>query len=169
VRVASKTRLQQPRSFCQDGAARLADVWEPAGASSARKEAVRRAFANTGKGYAAPDFAATSRLLDEYVARWLSMYRDACEATHVRGEQSAEVFDVRMACLDGRLGNLRALSEVFTNADDRLDRIVVGRVRRQVNETNAVAFTEWPHARIVMRLEVVHPRVRTRDRLRQRR
>ena len=37
-------------------------------------------------------------------ARWTAMYRDACEATHVRGEQSAEVLDLRMACLQERLG-----------------------------------------------------------------
>ena len=31
------------------------------------------------------------------------MYTEACEATHVRGEQSAEVLDLRMGCLGERL------------------------------------------------------------------
>ena len=48
------------------------------------------------------------------------MYTDACEATHVRGEQSAEVLDLRMACLNERLGNARALSDVFATADGKV-------------------------------------------------
>ena len=48
------------------------------------------------------------------------MYTDACEATHVRGEQSAEVLDLRMACLNERLGNARALSDVFASADGKV-------------------------------------------------
>ena len=38
------------------------------------------------------------------------MYVEACEATHVRGEQSAEVLDLRMACLHEWLDGLRALT-----------------------------------------------------------
>ena len=44
------------------------------------------------------------------------MYVDACEATHVRGEQSAEVLDLRMACLNERLDDLRALSQAVPRA-----------------------------------------------------
>jgi tetratricopeptide (TPR) repeat protein len=45
------------------------------------------------------------------------MYRDTCEATHVRGEQSAEVLDLRMACLGQRLGSVKALTDLFATAD----------------------------------------------------
>ena len=45
------------------------------------------------------------------------MYREACEATQVRGEQSAEVLDLRMSCLQERLGGLRALTNVFIEAN----------------------------------------------------
>jgi tetratricopeptide (TPR) repeat protein len=48
------------------------------------------------------------------------MYTDACEATHVRGEQSAEVLDLRMACLNEHLRNARALSDVFAAADGKV-------------------------------------------------
>jgi eukaryotic-like serine/threonine-protein kinase len=41
------------------------------------------------------------------------MYRDACEATNVRGEQSNEVLDLRMSCLRDRWNELRALSDVL--------------------------------------------------------
>ena len=48
------------------------------------------------------------------------MYTDACQATQVRGEQSAEVLDLRMACLNEHLGNARALSDVFAAADGKV-------------------------------------------------
>ena len=45
------------------------------------------------------------------------MYVEACEATHVRGEQSAEVLDLRMACLAENLDDLKALTRVLSDAD----------------------------------------------------
>src|SRR4029079_15854238 len=44
-------------------------------------------------------------------------YEEACEATQIRGEQSAEVLDLRMSCLQERLGGLRALTDVFSDAN----------------------------------------------------
>ena len=105
------------QAMCGGGAARFAGLWD-AGGPSPRKEAVRAAFLKTGKSFAGQAYVATARLLDDYVSRWTSMYSDACEATHVRGDQSAEVLDLRMACLDGRLGNVRALSDVLARADE---------------------------------------------------
>ncbi len=55
--------------------------------------------------------------MDEYVARWTGMYKETCEATHVRGEQSADVLDLRMGCLGERLSSVRALGDVFMTAD----------------------------------------------------
>jgi tetratricopeptide (TPR) repeat protein len=92
-------------------------VWEPGSAGAERKEAVRASFARSGKSYAGQAFAAASRLLDEYAGRWVATYTEACEATHVRGEQSAEVLDLRMACLRERLGNVRALTELYMSGD----------------------------------------------------
>jgi tetratricopeptide (TPR) repeat protein/predicted Ser/Thr protein kinase len=105
------------RTMCAGGGARFAGVWEPGSGSSPRREAIRAAFAGTGKSFAAQTFAATARVLDDYVTRWTAMYRSACEATNVRGEQSAEVLDLRMACLGGRVENVRALTDVFAKAD----------------------------------------------------
>ncbi|HVU51280.1 MAG TPA: tetratricopeptide repeat protein, partial [Polyangia bacterium] len=103
--------------MCAGGGARFAGVWEPGAGPSPRKDAIRSAFAATGKSFAAQTFAATSRLLDDYVGRWTTMYREACEATNVRGEQSAEVLDLRMSCLGARVENVRALTDVFAKAD----------------------------------------------------
>ncbi len=60
------------------------------------------------------------------------MYKENCEATHIRGDQSAEVLDLRMACLQDRLGGLRALTEVFVNASGEV-------VENAVNAANALS------------------------------
>jgi tetratricopeptide (TPR) repeat protein len=57
------------------------------------------------------------RILDRYVGAWSGMYTDVCEATHVRGEQSDEVLDLRMSCLDERLRRVKALTDVFAEAN----------------------------------------------------
>jgi tetratricopeptide (TPR) repeat protein len=108
------------RTMCTSGAEHFAGIWEPGPGGTARKEAVRRAFAATGKSYAEQAFTGVVRLFDQYVARWTGMYAEACQATHVRGEQSEEVLDLRMACLKGTVDNARALSDVFAAADGKV-------------------------------------------------
>jgi serine/threonine protein kinase/tetratricopeptide (TPR) repeat protein len=109
---------QAGKGLCEAGGGKLAGIWEPAGAGrSARKETVHRAFATTHLAYAERAFSGASQILDGFVNAWTSMYRDTCQATHVRGEQSAEVLDLRMSCLSERLGRLKALSDVFAQAN----------------------------------------------------
>jgi hypothetical protein len=115
--VGVKRNLSARPNLCAGGPARWAGIWEPAGATSARKSAIRGAFAATGKSYATQAFTSASHLLDEYVTKWLDMYADTCQATHVRGEQSTEVLDLRMSCLQERLSSVRALGEVFAKAN----------------------------------------------------
>ena len=128
--IAGLAALSTPRFDVPDdvhGAGqRLAGIWEPGTTPSQRKTAIRGAFAGTGKSYAGQAYASVARLFDQYVERWTGMYTDACEATHVRGEQSAEVLDLRMACLSERLGNARALSDVFASADGKVVENAVG-------------------------------------------
>ena len=119
VGVAHRVGAGQ-RAMCTGGGARLAGIWEPGSDTSERKAAIHRAFAASGKSYAEQAFTGAARLLDQYVARWTGMYTDACQATQVRGEQSAEVLDLRMACLNEHLGNARALSDVFAAADGKV-------------------------------------------------
>jgi serine/threonine protein kinase/tetratricopeptide (TPR) repeat protein len=109
--------LQARHSPCDSGAAKLAGIWELDATPSARKNAIHSAFAATGKSYAERAFDTVRKTLDKYVERWTATYTDACEATAVRGEQSAEVLDLRMSCLQGRLESIRALTDVFSKAD----------------------------------------------------
>jgi serine/threonine protein kinase/tetratricopeptide (TPR) repeat protein len=103
-------------ALCGGADARLAGIWER-GAGTPRKEALRAVFASKAKRDGAKLFAGVSGLLDGFVERWAEMYRDTCEATHVRGEQSAEVLDLRMACLGQRLAGVKALTDVLSAGD----------------------------------------------------
>ena len=109
------------RAFCLAGPDKLAAAWELPGTGKSKPEgprhaAVRRAFLATGKLYAQDAIRSAMSFLDDYAAKWAGTYRDACEATHTRGEQSEEVLDLRMGCLNDRLSGLRALTDLFGNA-----------------------------------------------------
>jgi serine/threonine protein kinase/tetratricopeptide (TPR) repeat protein len=99
-------------TLCAGGPDRARAAWGPT-----QQESVARAFRASGSKNAASVLASVSARVGEYVARWEAMYRESCEATHVRGEQSAEVLDLRMSCLDERLAGVRALGEVLATAD----------------------------------------------------
>jgi tetratricopeptide (TPR) repeat protein len=102
--------------MCQADSTRLAGAWD-GGSTGPRHDTARAAFLRTGLPYAAETWDRVSHLLDRYVAGWLAQYRDACEATSIRGEQSADVLDLRMTCLGQRLAGVRALADVFAAAD----------------------------------------------------
>jgi eukaryotic-like serine/threonine-protein kinase len=112
--------LANHNPICSAGPARLAGVWDLSGAGEpepVRQAAIHAAFLHTGKSYANEVYATVSRILTGYAQSWARMYREACEATSERGEQSAEVLDLRMTCLQERLGGLRALTDVFGDAN----------------------------------------------------
>jgi serine/threonine protein kinase/tetratricopeptide (TPR) repeat protein len=100
------------RALCAGGPGRAAAVWGPE-----RRAAIARAFTASGNPNAGRAFANAAALVDAYVAGWTGMYRETCEATQVRGEQSNDVLDLRMGCLGERLSGVRALGDVFTAAD----------------------------------------------------
>lgn len=106
-RVAANRRL-----LCAGGPGRSSAAWGPE-----RRHLVAHAFRHSGNANAEKALKTTTALMDEYVAKWLQHYTEACEATHVRGEQSPEVLDLRMRCLDERLSRVHALGEVLASAD----------------------------------------------------
>jgi tetratricopeptide (TPR) repeat protein/tRNA A-37 threonylcarbamoyl transferase component Bud32 len=115
VQRAADTR----RAFCAAGPEKLASTWElPAGVGGEgpRHSLIRKAFLATGKPYAPDAIRGVVKLLDDYAIKWERLYRDACEATHVRGEQSPDLLDLRMGCLNEQLSGLHALTEVFASA-----------------------------------------------------
>jgi len=121
--AAAFAAVRAPRtseSLCRGGPARFAGAWEPddgAQANGTRRAATRAAFLKTGVDTAGDTWDRAARLLDRYRTDWLRMYGDTCAATHLRGEQSNDVLDLRMACLDERLGRAKALTDVFLDAN----------------------------------------------------
>jgi tetratricopeptide (TPR) repeat protein len=116
--VGVQRAADSKRAFCAAAPEKLTGAWElPSGKAEGSKHAtLRRAFLATGKSYAPDAVRGVVKLLDDYASKWAGLYKDACEATHVRGEQSSEVLDLRMDCLNDRLSGLRALTDVFGSA-----------------------------------------------------
>ncbi len=68
---------------------------------------------------------------------WTRSYRAVCEATHVRGDQSAALLDLRMRCLDRQLARRAALAHALTSGPDE-------RGDDAARRGAAVAFAELP-------------------------
>jgi tetratricopeptide (TPR) repeat protein/predicted Ser/Thr protein kinase len=98
----------RPRSCDGSG---FAAVW-----NATSRAALTRAFAATGVPYAGDSAERVAATLDAYRDRWRDMALSACQS-HLRHEQSAELFDLRMQCLDERRSAAGALIELFGHAD----------------------------------------------------
>src|SRR5262249_45988664 len=88
---------------CRGAEKRLAGIWD-----SDTKSRVRSAFLASGAPYAENTYAKVSDILDRYATQWVKTRTDACEATQIRAEQSAQLMDLRMQCLDRRAAKLSA-------------------------------------------------------------
>jgi serine/threonine protein kinase/tetratricopeptide (TPR) repeat protein len=108
------TMLERDPSPCAGVDVHLVDVWD-----EAQRQQVRAAIEATQLSYASDTSTRVEQGLDAYASAWLAARVDACEATH-RGEQSGELLDLRMACLDERLTHLRATVELLAHADATL-------------------------------------------------
>ncbi len=97
---------------CEGGATKIEDAW----GIRARADAERSLLA-TGKPYAAEAWRQTRSALDTYASRWAYTYRQVCEATTVRHEQTSERMALRMECLEARRRELGALGRVLAEAD----------------------------------------------------
>jgi tetratricopeptide (TPR) repeat protein/predicted Ser/Thr protein kinase len=97
---------------CAGAEQKLVGVWD-----EAREQQVRAAFEATGLPLAPATWKRVDALLDAYARDWVSQRTEACQATQV-GEQSAEMLDLRMRCLDDRLRQLGARVDVLAAADE---------------------------------------------------
>jgi predicted Ser/Thr protein kinase len=98
--------------LCAAAADNLAGVWD-----EGRRASLRAALRATGVPYADDTFSRVAARLDAHTDAWVQMYAEACQATHLRGEQSPALLDLRMACLRRRLGEVRSLVDVLLEAD----------------------------------------------------
>jgi tetratricopeptide (TPR) repeat protein/predicted Ser/Thr protein kinase len=97
---------------CRGAEQQLAGIWD-----DARRVEVHDAMLGIGKPYATAAWERTEHALDAYAKAWAAMHEQACEATTVRGEQSATVLDLRMACLHRAAVDLHATVDALADAD----------------------------------------------------
>ncbi|AGC41518.1 serine/threonine protein kinase [Myxococcus stipitatus DSM 14675] len=84
-------------------------AWGPA-----RREQVRSAFFATGTSYAPRAWSELATSLDAYTAQWRALRTEACVAT--KGSEALKAQQTS-ACLDARLWQLAAITEVLQKAD----------------------------------------------------
>jgi eukaryotic-like serine/threonine-protein kinase len=108
-------RERRERTMCSGADGKLAPAW-----NDARRNAIAAAFTRSGSAAAGEAWKHAESALDKYARRWAAAWTDSCEATHVRGEQSAELLDLRTQCFDERLGELRATTDLLAGADAKL-------------------------------------------------
>jgi tetratricopeptide (TPR) repeat protein len=103
---------QQP-ALCKGAPRKLAGVWEPA-----IGERIKAAFVAVKGPPGGPAADRVIQALDGYTQRWVAMHTEACEAAQVRGEQSPQVMDLRMQCLQRDLDRVSALAQMFASEAD---------------------------------------------------
>lgn len=97
---------------CVDASARLEGVWD-----EPLKREIQASFEAVPKPYVSASWSAVQTELDGYADSWLAAHFDACEATRVRFEQSDALLDLRMECLNHRLDEMAALTDLLARAD----------------------------------------------------
>jgi tetratricopeptide (TPR) repeat protein/predicted Ser/Thr protein kinase len=106
--------LQADAQFCKHAAKKLDGVWD-----KDRRAAVEQAILGTELSYAPGTWERVEWGLDVYAAAWAAAREQACEATR-HGEQSDELMDLRMACLDERLSLMGKTIDELARADAAL-------------------------------------------------
>ncbi|HMG57040.1 MAG TPA: serine/threonine-protein kinase, partial [Kofleriaceae bacterium] len=97
---------------CDGGVAEVARVWNPL--ESWRVQAALQVVGATPEALRIRDRVRGG--IDDYRDRWIDGHRRACVASR-KGEQSDDLLDRRMRCLDRRLGDLKATVDVVARLD----------------------------------------------------
>lgn len=108
ARIASARQDQ----LCAGGEAEASEVW-----SAEAQGRIEGALLATKVPYAADTWRRTRAQIDGYMGRWTAAHRQTCQATRVQKTQSESVMTVRMACLEQRRDEVRALVQVLSSAD----------------------------------------------------
>ena len=109
--VAARAELG-PRRACASVGAAADEIW-----NDGTRAAVKKAFLSTNRAYAADAFRTTDQAMTAYANEWKSQRTENCEATRTRAEQSEELFDLRVGCLDAKMAEATALARALSSAD----------------------------------------------------
>ncbi|MBV8762853.1 MAG: serine/threonine protein kinase, partial [Deltaproteobacteria bacterium] len=105
--IATAVATHHPADPCRAIGAPADAVWTPA----------RRASLQTSLGGVAPGVIS---VLDDRIGRWRAERLDACQASNVRHEQSAEILEQRYRCLDRELEEIRAGLDLLGTPDPQV-------------------------------------------------
>ncbi|MEM9463514.1 MAG: serine/threonine-protein kinase, partial [Myxococcota bacterium] len=108
-------RSQRP-DVCEGAEDELAEVWNDERKAAARAGLTAASAPGTDGAWLDSSWTKTETLLDDYGQAWVEMSTDACEATWVRGEQSARLLGQRRDCLDRRRAEIDALVGILSEA-----------------------------------------------------
>ena len=110
---------------CTGAREQVAGIWD-----DTRRAEVEAAIVGVGPSYASDVWTRVDPKLSSYVDAWVEMHTEACEATSVRGEQSARALDQRMQCLHRARTELAAVVDTLSDADPsvvrKASRLVAG-------------------------------------------
>ncbi|MEZ4452662.1 MAG: serine/threonine-protein kinase, partial [Nannocystaceae bacterium] len=103
---ATAYTVKNTSNACEGADRHLTNIWdEPA------RAAAENAFRATGLPYASKAWETSAKVVDRFAEGWVAMRTEACEATAIYHEQSTELLDRRMACLDHHLRRLTATTQ----------------------------------------------------------
>ena len=123
--VAFYERRSAPTvASCDDGQGMLVGVWDESVATDL--EAI---VSRSTQPYSIETWKSAARGLDEWAKQWSRARVRACEATHVQKQQSPQLLEQQIACLDLQLirveGTVAALRKLETQPDALLERLTM--------------------------------------------
>jgi tetratricopeptide (TPR) repeat protein len=113
IALATRDAPAVAPQVCQSSDDHLAGIWD-----DDVRSAMRSAFDTELRPYAPDSFRRVETILDGYAADWTAMHTEACERTHVHGDQSAQLLDLRMQCLERRARALDETTALLSNGVD---------------------------------------------------
>lgn len=136
--------MGQTDQTCTGAAAAFEEVW-----NEGRRESLRQAVLGSDLQFAPGAWARLEGGLDQYGEDWRAAHTEACQATEVRGEQSAEHMEERLACLEYAKRSVDAAVELASSgqasviANEHELRRGLPRVETCVGAHGIPTSTEW--------------------------
>jgi len=122
VMVGSVVGVQYYRSQRPDKCGGFGDeftaVWNADRKAATKEGLLGGLTVGTDEAWVATAWDKVEGAVDGYAEQWVAMSTEACEATHVRGEQSPRLLGLRQDCLHERLAEVDALAEIISDADE---------------------------------------------------
>ena len=110
---------------CDNSDLKLVDVW------NVKRVAELTSMGNASGPYVLGSVQKATKVLDDYAINFTSTHREACEATHVFNEQSSEMLDLRMGCMEERRLEFSSAVELLSEGNPEI-------LRRSVDVANGL-------------------------------